>query len=319
VENRLTWRVVDSFDVHQHLWPDQVLRVLELRTSSPRARWQGDRWRIDLPGEPSFHVDPSEHDLGAREDGLEVDRAIVALSSPVGTEELPARNALAVVAAWHEATRELPARFGWWAAGPAELSHAEEAGIVTQALSDGAAGLCVPATRLATPAHAESLVPLLAAVSEAGAPVFIHPGPVSGSGLSPRWWSPATAYVAQQHAAWHAFHDVVRPQVPLLRAIFALLAGLAPLHTERTELRGGTVGEAALDDPLCFYDTSTYGPRAVRAMATAVGIGQLVHGTDHPVARRAADPVAEAFGEGWADIVRSSAPSRALGYTWVPA
>lgn len=101
--------------------------------------------------------------------------------------------------------------------------------------------------------------------------------------------------------------------------IFALLAGLAPLHAERTALRGGPAREPALQDELCFYDTSSYGVPAVSAMATVVGIGQLVHGTDYPVAAPAPDPVEEAFGEGFSDIVRRSSVARALGYTWVPA
>jgi hypothetical protein len=111
----------------------------------------------------------------------------------------------------------------------------------------------------------------------------------------------------------------VRPELPSLRAIFALLAGLAPLHAERTTSRGGPDGGAALGDSHTFYDTSSYGPRAVRAMATAVGIGQLVHGTDHPVARPERDPVEQAFGAGFAELVRTSAPNRALGYAWTPA
>jgi predicted TIM-barrel fold metal-dependent hydrolase len=319
MENRYICATMDSFDVHQHLWPEPVLRVLERRASAPRASWEGDGWRIDLPGEPCFAVDPSEHDLEAREDALDVDRALVALSSPVGAEGLPARDALAVVAAWHEATAVLPSRFGWWAATPSALGVEGEDDIVRQALSDGAAGLCLPANRLASPADADLVLPLLATVAEAGAPVFVHPGPVHGRLEAPPWWPPATDYVAQQHAAWHAFHDVVRPSLPALRVVFGLLAGLAPLQVERTALRGGTVGEAALSDQLSFYDTSSYGPRGVRAMATAVGIGQLVHGTDYPVSGRVADPVTEAFSAGWADIVRRNAPSRALGYTWVPA
>jgi 6-methylsalicylate decarboxylase len=310
---------VDSYDVHQHLWPEAVLQVLERRAGAPRARWEGEVWRIDLPGEPSFFVDPQDHDVGAREQALEVDRALVALSSPTGLEALPARDALAVVAAWHEAAGGLPARLGWWTATPAALPGEDEADIARQALADGAAGLCLPATRIAGPGDVDAVSPLLSAASDAGVPVFIHPGPVAGRGIHPAWWSPATDYVAQQHAAWHAFHAEVRPRLPLLRAIFALLAGLAPLHVERTAQRGGALGESALADQLCFYDTSSYGPRAVRAMATAVGIGQLVHGTDHPVATATADPVAEAFSDGWAEIVRRNSPSRALGYTWVPA
>ena len=54
-------------------------------------------------------------------------------------------------------------------------------------------------------------------------------------------------------------------------------------------------------------------------MATAVGIGQLVHGTDYPVHSQTDDPVEQAFGTGFAQLVKTTAPARALGYTWVPA
>ena len=40
--------------------------------------------------------------------------------------------------------------------------------------------------------------------------------------------------------------------------------------------------------PQLFYDTSSYGPRAIAAVASAVGPGQLVHGSDIPVLDAAA-------------------------------
>jgi 6-methylsalicylate decarboxylase len=80
--------------------------------------------------------------------------------------------------------------------------------------------------------------------------------------------------VAQQHAAWHGFHAALRPDFPRLRVIFALLAGLAPLQAERTAARGGPTRERALHDELCFYETSSYGARAVGAMASVVGLGR---------------------------------------------
>jgi predicted TIM-barrel fold metal-dependent hydrolase len=296
-----------------------VLRVLERRSSAPCVTWLGARWRVDLPGEPSFELDPAQHDPETRAERLDVERALVAMSPPVGAEALPARDAFAVVAAWHQAAQAFPEALGWWSATPSSLPE-DEAEIARQAVADGAVGLCLPATRLVTPAHADRVLPLLAAVSSAGAPVFVHPGPVVGpGGTQPAWWSPATDYVAQQHAAWHAFHHVVRPQLPELRCIFALLAGLAPLHAERTAQRGGSWSEAALDDQLCFYDTSSYGPRAVRAMVTAVGIGQLVHGSDYPVASAPFDPVEAAFSAGLAELVRRDGAARALGHSWVPA
>jgi predicted TIM-barrel fold metal-dependent hydrolase len=309
-----------SVDVHQHLWPEAVLQVLERRSEEPKARWQTSRWHVDLPGEPAFTIDPADHDPQARADNLTVDKALVALSSPVGLEALPARDALAAVAAWQEAAKQLPDELGWWSATPAVLIGDGEAEIAREAIADGAAGVCLSADRLATPNDAKASLSLLAATADAGAPVFVHPGPASGTRTEPSWWSPATRYVAQQHAAWHSFHHVIRPELPTLRAIFALLGGLAPLHAERTTTKGGPDADQALADPLTFYDTSSYGPRAVRAMATAVGIGQLVHGTDYPVhARDQSDPVEEAFGEGFAQLVRTAAPNRALGYTWVPA
>ena len=47
------------------------------------------------------------------------------------------------------------------------------------------------------------------------------------------------------------------------------------------EQRGGP--QLELHDPLTFYDTSSYGPRAIETMARLVGPGQLVYGSDRPV------------------------------------
>ena len=125
-------------------------------------------------------------------------------------------------------------------------------------------------------------------------------------------------YVAQQHAAWHSFHARRPPPAPEPPGRLRPLAGLAPLQAERSTTKGGPTA-TALADPLTFYDTSSYGPRAVRAMATAVGIGQLVHGTDYPVHSRTEDPSSRPSATGFAKLVKTSAPNRALGYTWVPA
>ena len=85
-------------DVHQHLWPEAVLRVLERRNAAPRARWQDRRWLLELAGEPAFEIDPSDHDPETRAGSVTVDKALVALSGPVGIEALPLRDALAAIA-----------------------------------------------------------------------------------------------------------------------------------------------------------------------------------------------------------------------------
>ncbi len=311
--------MTSAYDVHQHLWPETVLSVLEARASAPRAVWRRDgRWEITLDAEPAFEIDPHDHEPRLRVErlaGQGVDRALVALSSPVGADSL-----LSVVSAWNEYGESLPGELGWWAAVP-HPPVAGRAELAREALAAGAAGVCLPAAELGSTRPSDELRELLEVLERESAPLFVHPGPARPARAEdePAWWSPCTDYVAQQHAAWHGFHAALRPELPRLRVIFAMLAGLAPLQSERTASRGGPAREAALHDELCFYDTSSYGARAVGAMATVVGIGQLVHGTDHPVAAAAPDPVEEAFGEGFADVVRRSSVARALGYTWVPA
>jgi hypothetical protein len=96
-----------------------------------------------------------------------------------------------------------------------------------------------------------------------------HRGGRLRSGTSPSCTPPGTASRrgrgrASRRCAW-----------------FAALAGGAPLHVERLAGRGGPA--AAAFDPLTFYDTSSYGPRAIEAVGGVVGLDQLVHGSDRPV------------------------------------
>jgi len=51
--------------------------------------------------------------------------------------------------------------------------------------------------------------------------------------------------------------------------------------SERLDARGGPLVD--LNDQLAYYDTSSYGPAAIEAMARRVGASQLVHGSDRPV------------------------------------
>jgi hypothetical protein len=83
-------------------------------------------------------------------------------------------------------------------------------------------------------------------------------------------------------AAWLTFATAGRREHPDLVVVFAMLAGGAPLVSERLSTRGGPVID--LRDPLTFYDTSSFGPEAIDATARRVGAGQLVYGSDRPVA-----------------------------------
>ncbi len=309
-----------AIDVHQHLWPAEVLRALAERTSAPCARRAPEGWHVELPGEPPFLVDPADHEVPARVAAVRaagLDRALVALSTPVGIEALPAAEAAPILEAWTAAATGLPDELGWWGSVPLAAAPHEVVEAADAALDAGAAGIVVAAGALATPDGLRRLAPLLDRLQERLAPLFVHPGPApripAPDAIPEGWWAPATRYVTDLHAAWHAWQGWGRPQHRELHVVWAALAGLAPLHAERTALRGGPEHEP---DPLAFYDTSGYGPRALRWMACAVGTSQLVHGTDSPVV---APPGDDALGPDAQAALRTDNVARLLGTAWVAA
>jgi hypothetical protein len=268
-------------DVHQHLWPEAFTAALERRTRPPLLRRSGDRLTLVLAGEPESRFDPASHDPDRRRDDLRadgVDRALVCLSSPLGIEALPRAEARPLLDAWHDGVFALGEPFGVWGAVALDGARPVEGDAL---LDRGAAGISLPATAFATPAATADVLPLLQALEARDRPLLIHPGAVpSGTPASP-WWAASVGYVAGLHAAWHGFAAWARPRLPALRVVFAALAGGAPLHVERLGGRGGPAHAAF--DPLTFYDTSSYGPRAIEAVGGVVGLDQLVHGSDRPV------------------------------------
>ena len=307
-----------QIDLHQHLWPEPLVAALARRNEAPRMRRRREGWVVEVPDEPEASVDLADHDADARADLVRadgLDRAYVALSSPLGIESLLPDAARPLLDAWHAGAMALPADLGAWAAPCLTEPDPDD---LAALLDDGFAGACVPAEALAGPAGFERCGPLLELLEERGAALFIHPGPApdtlradDSSRPVPSWWPAATRYVASMNAAWNAFATFGRPAHPRLRVCFAMLAGLGPLHRERLLARGGR----PVADPDVFLDTSSYGPRAIDAVIRELGIDALVHGSDRPVIP-AAEP---ALGEAVRVALRSRNPARLLSLAEVPA
>jgi hypothetical protein len=260
-----------AFDLHQHLWPEDLLVGLGRRSTAPLLRREGTDWILELAGEPSARVDLTDHDpvsraLLAERDG--VDRIAIAPSAPLGIETLPPEEAGPLLAAYHEGILELGGPFELWSS----TYHA------------GALGLCLPASVLASPEALAAVADDLAALERRGAPLFVHPGAADSDlhGPSgPLWWAAMTDYVAEMNAAWHGWAAWGRAAHPRLKVLFAMLAGGAPLHAERLAARGGPA--EAVNDERTFFDVASYGPRTIDAMVRVVGADRLVYGSDRPV------------------------------------
>lgn len=271
-------------DLHQHIWTTSLLEALAARDVLPFVREERGLTVLYSPGEQPYLIDvhaeaPERRARLLRSDGLEL--ALIALSSPIGIETLPRDQADELISAHLDGVDALPAQFLAW--GPLALEQADPAD-VDALLERGCRGLSVPATALADRDRLDAVGPLLERVAAHGVPLLIHPGPVGGAGggiAEPLWWRALTDYVTQMQAAWLSFASFGRREHPDLITVFAMLAGGAPLLSERLDARGGP--QVELHDPLTFYDSSSYGPFAIEAMARRVGADQLVYGSDRPV------------------------------------
>jgi hypothetical protein len=274
-------------DVHQHLWTEPFLDALAARDAVPFVRRENGLTIVHCAGENPYIVDTSTETPARRaklvhDDGL--DLAAIALSSPIGVEELPRAEASELIGAYLAGVADLPEEFLAW--GPVALDGLDP-GDVDRVLELGCVGISLPAPALAGQDALWASSEVLARAAERRVPVFIHPGSV-GAGRpecvslnEPLWWTALTDYVAQMQAAWVTFAALGRAEHPDLVVLFAMLAGGAPLLSERLAARGGPPIDVR--DPLVFYDTSSYGPVAVEATARTVGAGQLVYGSDRPV------------------------------------
>lgn len=289
-------------DCHQHLWPEAFVDELRRRRRGPRLTG----WTLHLDGEPTYEVDPADHDLTARrhiDEADEVDLSLISLSASLGIETMDPDESRSLLDAFHGLADEIdavvPAKagamhggYGLWAS--CSLVEPDLEGLSLLVAHDRVHGLQVPANALATPRDLDALLPVLAVAEKADVPVLVHPGPAAqaDTGGLPAWWPAMTSYLAQQSAAWHSWRVAGREQLPSLRVAFAALAGLAPLHHERLHQRGGVFGAI---DRFVFYETSSYGTRAVDAMVRVVGIDPLVHGSDRPNAQPTDPELGDAF------------------------
>ncbi|WP_436532269.1 amidohydrolase family protein [Actinoplanes sp. HUAS TT8] len=291
------------FDCHQHLWPERFVAALRERDTYPYLR----EWTLFLPGEAPYEVDPAAHDVTRRRErelaeGRE--RVLLSLSSPLGIEHLPAGDAAELITIWHESALELPDPFEIWAAAP--VGDPDPSALAKVLREDRVAGLQLPATALAEPDDIARMRPLLEEAEAAGKPVLVHPGPAPACAPDlPSWWPALVPYVAQQQSAWLAWHIAGRRAHPGLRIAFVALAGLAPLHHERLAARGGALGPV---DPFVYYETSSYGTRAIDAMVRVVGVDPIVHGSDRPYA----EPVDPGLGAAFTHAMFTANPRHLL-------
>jgi hypothetical protein len=244
-------------DFHQHVWTEEFRSALERRARPPYLR--GRRLVLPLGGE--FDVDPDSYMPEQRLAALDragLDAAIVSLPPTM------------------EPTPELADP---WNEGAHRLSVQSNGRLMPLAYNEarvGVLGSIVAATDLL---DLGSLTPLLDRLEAQHQVLFVHPGPVVAAANT--WWAPGVAYTTQMQAAYATWVASGVRRWPDLRVVFALLAGGAPFQVERLVRRG--LDPRAPFAPNMWFETSSYGERALELTLQTFGASRLVFGSDAPV------------------------------------
>jgi predicted TIM-barrel fold metal-dependent hydrolase len=257
------------YDVHQHLWPEPFVRALAARSAPPCL--DGSVLTI-LEGsfEMDLDADRPERRLALLDEhGLDV--AVVSLQPTLGIEDLPGADAAELWAAYNE--------------GILEVTRASAGRLVPLAAGTAGPGFAGVAVRAAALHDLDALAPVAGALVRDGGFLFVHPGPTEVPG-KPAWWAAVVEYTAQQASAYAAWLAGGAERWPALPVVFAILAGGAPIQLERMAARGYDPAGALAAN--VYFDTASYGPRALE-FALASGLGpRIVHGSDAPVISPAA-------------------------------
>ena len=285
-----------STDIHQHLWPPSFFSALSARSQPPRLHGR----ELELAGTPVWQLDIESHELETRlalMDRLELDRAVVSLQPTLGIDQLPADEARQLIQTWES--------------GILELADASGGRIVPLAAGEpaaGFAGVCVSGAELL---DLDALAPRLDALVQSGRFLFVHPGAAVTPPGAPSWWTAIVDYTAEMQAAYIAWLATGAARWPDLDVVFAILAGGAPIQLERMAARGVEERSAML--PHIWFDTATYGRRALNLTMSTYGVERMLFGSDIPVV----DPVPaldaiRSFGEAVTDAVLSANPGMLL-------
>jgi hypothetical protein len=282
-------------DVHQHLWPQPFVDALRRRKTPPRL----DGTTLELE-EGTFEIDLAAQDADTRTAWLDragIDVAVLSLQPTLGVWALPEPERSELTDIWESGALEL-----------ARASSGRFAVLACGHASPGFVGAVVPAASLR---DVEALTTVLGDLYESGGFLLVHPSGGKATPGAPEWWSSIVDYTAEMQAAYLTWLSYAQVRFPAVNVVFGILAGGGPFQLERLASRGVDVRSSLHRN--VFFDTASYGRRAIELCIETFGVHQLVYGSDLPVIDP--EPTRRAiggFGESVVQLITADNPSRLL-------
>ena len=284
-----------AVDVHQHFWPAPFVTALSRRSEPPRL----DGSTLVLV-EASYQVDLAAHDAEARVAALDrdgIDVAVLSLQPTLGVSRLPQSEQDELNAIWKDAVLELVSQ-----------SRGRFVALAPEHASPGFVGSIVSASAMR---DVDGLSVLLGELDASGGFLFVHPSAAGPTEGAPGWWPAVLEYTAQMQAAYLTWLSYAQRLWPDVNVVFAILAGGGPFQLERLASRGVAVRSGLHGN--VFFETASYGRRAIELCIETFGVHQILYGSDVPVIEAAPTLSAiRGFGDSVVKLITADNPSRLL-------
>ena len=284
-----------TVDVHQHFWPASFVAELARRRTPPRL--SGSTLVLE---EGTYVVDLDAHDAEARlavldRDGIDI--AVLSLQPTLGIAGLPQTEKDELVGLWQDGVLEL-----------VQASHGRFLALAPEHPAPGFVGSIVAASAMR---DVESLESLLSELDASGGFLFVHPAAVGQTSGAPGWWPAILDYTSQMQAAYLTWLSYAQRLWPDVNVVFAILAGGGPFQLERLASRGVAVRSGLHAN--VFFETASYGRRAIELCIETFGVHQLLYGSDVPVIESAPTLSAiRGFGDSVVKLITADNPTRLL-------
>ena len=304
-------------DIHQHLWTEPLVQALAQRTELPFVRDEHGLTVLFLAGERPYVIDLASEAPARRAALVRARRSrpqrCCACRARWGSSRCPARRRSRCST---PTTRARSRSASPSACGARSRSIDPDPDDVDRALDRGCVGVSLPAGALAGVDRLARVRPVLArlcaarraAVRPPGARIGRRPEPararsaIRSGGPRSRTTSPTCTRPGSRSSAPGG------PSTPSCGC--SSRCSPASRRCTASAWPRAAARHRSEPDPLVFYDTSSYGPLAIGALADAIGgPGQLLYGSDRPVVEPAllhepgaldwellADATARAFG-----------------------
>ena len=288
-------------DTHSHFYGETLLRLLEARGSEPRVE-RADGQRFMVTPTSRFALRGGFIDIGARLAWMEaqgITHQVMTFPGALGPDVLPADLAIPLVRAVNDELAATcaahPGRFTALAGLPLADVDASIAELERACRTLGLRGTILPSNYFESLATMARLRPVLAAASDLGAHLMIHPGQRHDESLAPRRYDDLSIHRAStvdlhnglSHAMVTLLHAGLDALCPGATIQVVNLGGAFPILVERMDHIVATRQPAAPQPSTLLgrllFDTASLGPRAIEIGVAVLGAGRIMLGTDYPI------------------------------------